>query len=248
MYTWTYNGSFLLGDPNPDGTEPTQIDAAETLVFWLGGLSKSATSPAAGANHGPLIVDPSTGAVAIRPIVERENAYFEFKSAQLIDADGDGIPEYAPVYGQGVPYVYFDGRSYDNLGTTDNNPMNNIADDDDWAQYPPPGSSSPYSDMIQQAGVVKPYVFGAAAAGADTVPLYVNDKKFQIISAGLDGRYGAPGAFSGPGTPARKLFYTDPNQTGLAFTYYGTPALYAKEDLDNIANFSGAVLGDRSPE
>jgi hypothetical protein len=248
MYLWTYNGDFLLGDPNPNGSEPTQIDAAECLVFWLGGLSKSATSPAAGQTDGALIVDPSTGAVAIRPINERENAFFEFKETQLVDADGDGIPEYAPPYGQGVPYVYFDGRSYDSLGASDTNPNNNIADDDDWAQYPPPVTSSP---LVAQAGVAKPYVVGARTdSSGDVVPVYMNDRKFQIISAGLDGRYGLPGSFSGPGTPQRKLFYTDPNQTNTAatLTYIQIVFPYPDEDLDNIANFSGGTLGDKSPD
>jgi prepilin-type N-terminal cleavage/methylation domain-containing protein len=247
IYAWDYKGNnnFLLGNPDPNDNEPTQIDAAEALVFWLGGLSDSAASPSSGSN-GPLIFDGTTTpfSVAIRAPKDRATSFFDFKEPQLTDADGDGIPEYAPVYGQGVPYVYFDGRCYDNLGVSDTSPSNSIPDDDDWAQYPPPLAASP---LVAQAGVVKPYVFSQQTVGGSVVPVYMNDKKFQIISAGLDGRYGLPGAFTGPATPSRKLFYTDPNQTQIAPSYI-TIVPYAKEDLDNIANFSGGVLGDKSPD
>jgi type II secretory pathway pseudopilin PulG len=246
IYTWQYNGDFLLGHPDPNATEPTQIDAAESLVFWLAGLSSSAASPTSGGN-GPLIFTPGTPpTVVMRGVPERGNAFFEFTPTQLVDADGDGIPEFAPVYGQGVPYVYFDGRSYDNLGVSDDN-TNTIWDDEDYAQYPPPLTSSV---LIAQAGLVKPYVTGQGTAAAGTVPVYANAGKFQIICAGLDGRFSDPDSASSFGMGDRKLFYTDVNQSTITgFTGYGV-TIYAneQEDFDNIANFSGGPFEDRRPE
>jgi Tfp pilus assembly protein PilE len=245
MTLWTNyaNGDPLLGDGiNLNATPYTQIDAAECLVFWLGGLSASAASPTTGGN-GPLEPVSSTE-VQGRRVLDRAASFFEFKESQLGDIDGDGLFEYYPPYGDRVPYVYFDGRSYDNLGARDDN-ANSIWDDDDAAQYPPPNSP-----LIAQFGIVRPYVVGVRTVGGNTVPVFAHDKKFQIISAGLDGRYSSPANAASFGLGARKLFYTDVNQsqlssfTGSGIVIYGNE----KEDLDNIANFSGGLFGDKRPD
>ncbi len=230
MSLWTLGGNPLLGTP-----ANTQIDAAETLVFWLGGLSKNTSAPVTGKG-GPLIL--SGAAVAPRDMVERENAFFDFREERLKDIDGDHLFEYYPPYGEPAPYVYFDGRSYDNIPDVDND---GLPDGDDlFAQYPPAGNTT----LIAQFGIVRPYVVASTGAG-NVAPVYANAGKFQIISAGLDGRYGAPGGTEFGADPMRrKTYLSDFSQTK---TQFSKAINYKPEDLDNIANFSGGPLEDTMP-
>ena len=133
--------TYLLKDPPGGGiiSDPssttTYIDAAETLVIWLGGLSANANYPLTGPG-GPLAIDTTT-TLYLNPALRRETALFDFKEERLKDYDGDSLYEYYPPSGSNVPYVYFDGRSYDSA----------------WADY----------SMAQGVGAVCPYVSNAAA-------------------------------------------------------------------------------------
>ncbi len=231
MAAWTLGGNALLGAP-----ADTQIDAAETLMFWLGGLSKNASSPVSGGN-GPLILSGTT--VAVRPTAERENSYFEFKEDRIIDVDGDGLPEYRPPYGEPAPYVYFDGRAYDNTPDSNNDGIPDAGSDDLYAQYPPASNTT----LIAQFGVVRPYVVAATGAG-NVTPVYANDGKFQIISAGLDGRYGEITGSEFTTAMTRKTYTTEFSQGKTQFT---GAINYRPEDFDNITNFSGGPLEDAMP-
>jgi type II secretory pathway pseudopilin PulG len=247
MTLWTFAGNAamnpLLGSPDATSANPTQIDAAETLVFWLAGLSKSAGSPVTGP-MGPLQGVPSTTDVVLRPIRERENAFFEFNEARLIDLDADGLPEYVPPHGERVPYVYFDGRSYDNLSDANGNGFaDDASSDDSWAFYPPTPS------LMGQYGAVRPYVIGARAGtdgsgNAIVLPVYANEKKFQIICAGMDGLYGQPGGAEFLNLRSRKVYLTEQTQ---AATQFGDAVQYEKQDLDNLTNFSGGALENQMP-
>lgn len=118
---------------------------------------------------------------------------FEFDELRLWDFDGDGWWEYVPGESgnQETPYVYFDSRTYDK------------------AIYPKDEAES------STQGVAYPYRTTALLADADHRAV-MNPNAFQIISAGLDGNYGAD-------NPA-KVF---PRGTG-----------YGPGDWDNVANFS----------
>ncbi|MBW3598286.1 MAG: prepilin-type N-terminal cleavage/methylation domain-containing protein [Planctomycetes bacterium] len=252
MTSWdnAANGNPLLGtaDPSATTTPKTQIDAAESLVFWLGGLSKSATSPLTGGNC-PLI-PVTTTSVSSRVMIERDNSYFEFREDRLTDLDGDGLPEYIPPQGPNVPYVYFDGRSYDNLpDVVPSGSPDGIPDDDRYAQYP---ALTDTAGLASQFGRVRPYVVGTNAGG---YPVYANDGKFQILCAGMDGLYGNPGTSEFSNPLDRKTYLTEFSQGQAQFDLSATPGItgagrainYVREDFDNIANFSGGVLEDQMP-
>ncbi len=118
---------------------------------------------------------------------------FEFDELRLWDFDGDGWWEYVPegASSQETPYVYFDSRTYDKT------------------RYPKDKAES----SIQ--GVAYPYRTAAFLANVDTRAV-MNPNTFQIISAGLDGDYGADNPV--------KLF---PRGAG-----------YGPGDWDNVTNFS----------
>lgn len=118
---------------------------------------------------------------------------FEFDDLRLWDFDGDGWWEYVPQgsSSQETPYVYFDSRTYHQ------------------ARYPKDETK------LSIRGVAYPYRTTALLADIDQRAV-MNRNTFQIISAGLDGDYGAD-------NPA-KLF---PRGAG-----------YGPGDWDNVANFS----------
>lgn len=118
---------------------------------------------------------------------------FEFDEMRLWDFDGDGWWEYAPTGSgtQETPYVYFDSRTYLR------------------ARYPKDESEP----SIQ--GIAYPYraVVLSEKPGRGTM---INPDTFQIISAGLDGDYGAD-------NPVKVL----PEGEG-----------FGQGDWDNVTNFS----------
>ncbi|MBC8873645.1 MAG: hypothetical protein H8E44_29765 [Planctomycetes bacterium] len=128
---------------------------------------------------------------------------FPFDEMRLWDFDGDGWWEYVPAGSsdQETPYVYFDSRTYDQ------------------ARYPKRNAQP------SNQGVAYPYRTTALNADPDKRAV-MNPDTFQIISAGLDGDYGADNPV--------KLF---PRGAG-----------YGPGDWDNIANFSdGRILKDFAP-
>jgi len=129
--------------------------------------------------------------------------FFPFDEMRLWDFDGDGWWEYVPrgSSDQETPYVYFDSRTYDQ------------------ARYPK--SNAQPSDQ----GVAYPYRTTALNADFNESAV-MNPDTFQIISAGLDGDYGADNPV--------KLF---PRGAG-----------YGPGDWDNVANFSdGRTLENWAP-
>lgn len=79
-------------DPEQDGITrpPADLDAAEALVFWLGGFGPDPRDPLADGQRQKL---------------------FAFDETRLRDADGDGWPEYYPRNDE-LPYVYIRHDSY----------------------------------------------------------------------------------------------------------------------------------------
>lgn len=125
---------------------------------------------------------------------------FKFKPDRLQDLDGDGWLSYVPAgTDQPAPYVYFNWRTYA------------------FGNWPHPGANG---------GVAMPY-YSDTVNPATGKPLFVEPRKFQIISSGLDGSFGA--ASTSP-----KRF-----KSGLNYTIF---------DEDNITSFSqGTTLGDNRP-
>jgi type II secretory pathway pseudopilin PulG len=81
------------------GLHLEDLDEAEFLVFWLGGLSLSAQLRP--LSNDPL--DPFTG--------QSDAPFHEFDATRLVDFDGDGWCEYLP-QSQSAPFVYFQRLAY----------------------------------------------------------------------------------------------------------------------------------------
>jgi prepilin-type N-terminal cleavage/methylation domain-containing protein len=150
---------YLLRDP-PNGpmvSDPSSsvshIDAAEALVLWLGGLSANAQYPLTGPG-GPLSIDTVTGAF-LHPSERRATAIFQFNETRLRDYDGDGLYEYYPPSGSGIPYAYFDSRSYDSPWS-------------DFSMDQVPGSARPYTTQTATGlAYMQPGKFQILSAGLD---------------------------------------------------------------------------------
>lgn len=206
------------------------LDAAESLVFWLGGLPVWTT----GASGEPTVeltgfsLDPQNPFQHRDVQAQRSQPLFEFDPARLTDYDQDGWPEYIPMgtaqSGEMPPYVYFDGPSY---GAN--------------THYPP--TTQPR--LLSRWGICIPYlrsvntaVSGATASDPTTWDRnWVNEGKFQIITSGLSGIYGMEESSS-----------TDMGRAAFGLIpriYPGDDAgKYTTGDLDNLTNFATGTLGD----
>lgn len=164
------------------------MDAAESLVFWLGGIPKiwkadsvtgeyevELTGFAADPNN-PLLPEynpPSGGNVAGDDYQSsRTPPLYEFDPRRLVDHDKDGWPEYVANAGTGAsaPLVYFDSVSYGK------------------GPYYPPYD---FTDGIGQWGVARPYLVRYTSTSNDP-PLsgsFAAADTFQIICSGVDDKY-----------------------------------------------------------
>ena len=151
--------------PTNDANQESNLDAAEAIVFWLGGFSSDPRRPFTGSD-GPLVLISGN----VRLSETRNKGVFEFDESRLtmqtapgggrISTDGDGDP--FPIY---MPkrltkaYVYFDSRTY------------------------PAWTANP-------AAQLRPYLSDRPTTNNP----YINRDTFQIISAGLDNSYGSRAA------------------------------------------------------
>ncbi|MEQ8788916.1 MAG: type II secretion system protein [Pirellulaceae bacterium] len=181
-----------------------RIDQSEALVFWLALVGTSKQYPF--INPLPPSAAPDYEPVAAKLALQNSSLRrFEFKPDRLIDPDGDGWPSYCPEYTDLSPYVYFHHDTYDlDFSATVN-----------LAAYGHPAGN----------GVARPY---GATGGAQ----FLEPRKFQIISTGLDGYYS-----NAAETVGTDVFKTYPDGTN-----------YTLEDEDNLTSFSeGKTLGDQRP-
>ena len=230
----------------------TQMDAAEALVFFLGGFSSDSQRPFTGAG-GPLLNVGTMAAPVYRYNPSRDNSYYEFKDRLTLVTDALGAmsndetlfagvsSDLLPVFmarnnapEKGSPYVYFDSRTYlFNRGTVAV-PIFNCYQPSDITI----AAGAPRWDL----GAVRPHLESVSATGSFA---FANNKTFQIITPGRDGRYG--GRILSLGA---QWFTT----LGESFTYNGTimapdPASGARFELsennglvrmpahDNSSNF-----------
>ncbi len=147
-----------------------------------------------GSLHNNPVVPLQTGAIASRS--GEPKSFFEFDASRLIDRDNDGWYEYAAPGTNGAPYVLFDSRSYANY-TTNTVAIGTVNGED--------------------RGNTKPYL---AASPPNS---FVEPTRFQILSSGLDGKFGGGGV----------AYPTGP---------------YTVDDRDNQTNFTdGKTLLDAIP-
>jgi len=242
------------------------MDRAESLVFFLGGFSENVLFPLTGEG-GPLKLSSNRVNANDSDLANyefngtRDNAFFDFDPSRLTTArDGNGylmstdeallgvadplhggndpLPVYLARTGVPTPLVYFDSRTYENVGPNDFNGY--------IAGMP----------TVTEYGGIRPYL----TTGTGEIQFH-NPSTFQIISPGSDGVFGAC-VFDGP-LPV--YFVT---QTGMAVKKFNgiydstDPAIVKFQDsdsplrmpsvtvnghLDNLTNFSSSTLESDLP-
>lgn len=244
----TILGNFL-GSPGTYYDLDT-MDHAEALVFWLSGFPtpksgnsaagnllssskiwgfcNSPTAPFFDGTGRPMGVFASAG---VLNTPDRISPGFQFDEGRLVDQDNDGWLEYVPMGTTNAallpPYVYFDSDLYTKQ-TTGSATL-------PYKTYPStvtPVAGPATNPSAVSWGLATPYI--AAMPAATTAQLtWVNPRKFQIISAGLDNKYGLYGAPIAGYANLPKVF-----PTGQRYDINGY-------DSDNLTNFSdGRQLGD----
>jgi prepilin-type N-terminal cleavage/methylation domain-containing protein len=229
-----------LGTNARNGLTPAQM-----LVFWLTSISKDPAHPISA------------------PTTDRE-ALFDFDKTRLVSivpgqvggwsVSGTGanailtyIPQvYIDQSGKNSPFVYFEARGYFGHATQAPNSPLIIPNCYPYLWEPwdnnkngkiDPGTSGPPQQDVQVDGSGNwiPTSFQKICA---------NPKSFQIISAGLDGIFGAP---PGPINTASAKF----NGSNLSLYYKSFPSGLGYDttgaDDDNLTNFSEGQLGDAKP-
>lgn len=243
------------------------MDAAEALVFFLGGFSSDELNPISGAG-GPLEASTLSGAIGgYQYNATRENAFFDFDparltygrandNASLISTDeanlgstgpADLLPVYRSSDREGAPLVYFDSRTYGKLSTTGN--FYNGYENTLYGSVRPMKSGH---DIKPPSGST----YGSVDAAFNAVPFH-NPKSFQILSPGLDGHFGSL-VLAGGSLPVHFITQTGvpvwPNEdatnpSGLIYDAAGVSRGYQDGSselpmLDNITNFTTSTLED----
>jgi prepilin-type N-terminal cleavage/methylation domain-containing protein len=175
--------------------------AAEALVFWLGGYSALPDGKGGVVNSSTKLkgfrADPANPFVTDLNVLKQGPGWkrgWEFDETRLVDLDGDGWFEYLPPHCP-APYVYFNAKGYINTVVAGALPK---------CEWP-----------LSTFGTASPYAKDGSG--------FMNDKTFQIISAGQDG-----------------VFSLSPD----TFRRYPSGEKYSSADNDNLTNFSERTLGD----
>ena len=251
---------FLPGDPTharpspgavPVPLDMDTLDAAEALVFWLGGFPTPyingqyiASQKLIGFSRdrfNPYKIAPYPGPNTPLPqwLEGRTQPLFDFDESRLVDYDNDGWWEYLPEpYDPSdppPPYVYFDAGLYREW--TNPNLQSNMT------AYPPPAGLIPTMRgwSHPEWGVAMPL---AKSALSDQGPItWVNDRSFQIICAGFDRKYSNPLPAPAPsGEINARLRFYQPDRNYARSVPNAEPLDDAA--LDNISNFADQTWGD----
>ncbi|MCA9132695.1 MAG: type II secretion system protein [Planctomycetales bacterium] len=238
------------------------MDPSEALVFFLGGFSDNPKYPISGSdgplyltNNGTQVRSDAAAITHIQYNPDRKNSLFPFKQSQLTlgvvavngqdltisTDDGDALPAYHPS-GKLMPFVYFDSRTYQQSSVA-----NRFVSPENGLVYPYRSSevNTKYSKSDASVPVRNKYF------------RFVNEKTFQLISAGLDDHFGGETGLFYVYKPAGADSGTDA-QSGdsldLTASISGTHPLPAYtrfrnragglEQGDNVANFTEGTLDD----
>jgi type II secretory pathway pseudopilin PulG len=218
------------------------FDAAEALVFFLGGFSSDPQRPITGPG-GPL---KQVGNSYIYN-TQRENAFFEFKIGRLtlnrntgasndetVYSEGvpdDLMPVYVgngPTYEQlGVPIIYFDSRTYQIGGAT-------VNDSSYYFNFYSPGLVDTRNVQGSTRNCARPFLSMDLDPNKGNNALrYANDKTFQIMNGGYDRIYGCQSVKNVAAPESKPAFlFTVPggntamlNVQTLTFTRPGTSSV-----------------------
>ncbi len=209
------------GSNVPDFTPATRnccdldtLDAAEALVFWLGGLPRRASGVTGSLAFeltrfnadptNPFAIDTSYAPGSVNGAWgnnrSRTDKFFEFDPTRLVDLDQDGWPEYAhsgqDVTGTPAPYVYFEGTSYA-LQPAYPDPAPRDATD-----APGDNTQTIHQSLMDTLGLAKPYARDLSNTNDTSVfdwgnrttwrINWIEPDRFQILSAGRDAVLGQP--------------------------------------------------------
>ena len=218
------------------------FDAAEALVFFLGGFSSDPQRPITGPG-GPL---KQVGSAYIYN-TQRENSFFEFKIGRLtldpntgastdetVYSEGvpnDLMPVYVgngPTYQQlGVPIIYFDSRTYQIAGAT-------VNDNSYYFNFYSPGLVDTRNVQGSTRNCARPFLSMDLDPNKGNNALrYANDKTFQIMNGGYDRIYGCQSVKNVAAPESKPAFlFTVPggntamlNVQTLTFTRPGTSSV-----------------------
>jgi hypothetical protein len=149
----------------------------------------------------------------------------------------DQLPAYLARVGTPTPLIYFDSRTYGNIGSA-GAPMYNG-----------------YLAGNTEYGGVRPYMTNGNTGGATFADVkFHNDSTFQIISPGLDGVFGACVSVNASDPTASPVYFI--TQTGVAVSPVPatappirgfqdmdwSPLVKVAGHLDNVTNFSSSTL------
>jgi prepilin-type N-terminal cleavage/methylation domain-containing protein len=257
------SGNPIVAGVASGGVPGALMDPPEALVFFLGGFSSDPVHPFTGTG-GPLHVVVSGGTISsVQYNVDRTNAFMDFKQTQLTlstngsgltvssdDALAGGAVDLLPAYvapSSTMPYVYFDARTYRVPPDTAHGRSSS-----EFNRYIPSGHGlvAPYRSTEENTKVV---LSGTPSVDERNLrQRWMNEKGFQVISAGLDDHFGGSAG----------LFYMFKPQGGTGATtsasgdsfnvangVVGANKGFRDTDsgsyqLDNVTNFSEGILGD----
>jgi prepilin-type N-terminal cleavage/methylation domain-containing protein len=233
--------SLIVDSHNP---AVTTLDAAEALVFFLGGFSDDPRFPFT-AKGGPLTGNRSLGLFEFDPArlsIDSTTINIGTTSNPIIvslstdetalhnqaSAERDIFPVYFPKSSD-VPFVYFDSRTYmpRSIYTYNGYAVAPV-------QYPPAEwcAGNPHKHPVTAiTGIARPYRGDEArqATAADAYPYkWVNSNTFQIIAAGLNNDFGG-------------------NLNPPNYKRYPSGFYYSEGDNSNITSFSQGTLEDDIP-
>lgn len=235
--------SLILDSHNPT---VTKLDAAEALVFFLGGFSDDPRFPFTGKG-GPLAANRSLGLFDFDPTRLSTGALTNIGTPSnpiMVPVstdetvlhnnpdDWDIFPVYLPK-GMDVPFVYFDSRTYMPRSIYNYN-GNAVAP----TQYPPADwcAGNPHNHPVTSIrGIARPYRSDEprqSTPGVDPHPYkWINPDTFQIISAGTNNDFGD---------------FNSANSAGVN-RHYPSGDDYSDGDNSNITSFSRGTLEDDIP-
>ena len=256
----------IVGLTTPaDSTAPTPLqggmNAAEAIVFWLGGFSDDPKYPLTGVGGPSYALDGTNLPNEIDPI-ENRNWRLDIKIPQLGPRDNDGFFDvsdtrfieyqdprdptktrriqfwYLKAPGLPSPYVYFDASRGSSATALTDAPA---------VVLPSTGYSDPVLQDLYYVHAIKRRKTDTSA----TEPYeYANDGKFQLLHGGLDEKWGIypivnPNPPSNAPNDPLWLLHSKNRMDALPLTFPGGP--WTLNLADTLTNFSDGALEDSQP-
>jgi prepilin-type N-terminal cleavage/methylation domain-containing protein len=263
FYFHDFNGNAALqaanGTPAPDNGF-LYLQGDECLAFFLGGIPQGTTGVGppppdsvigmTGFGKDPTHPFSCPGTNASFPFLfsaNRYNPFYEFQGTRLVDDDGDGIPVYLDplqAAADGRNNAYFSLAYFSSYGGNGYDPNDvNLLDQDDassppafWRAFHVSFSVVPNvnpNTNIATSITPNPYTNTAPIPPTGQAATWQNPTTFQILSAGVDGRFGVAGQYLSSGNDQL------PVDAGIPATL--GPDIRTREQ-DNLANFATGRL------